>query len=77
MPGLPAYAKFALEAEGKDMSTTMAFVRLLGALLKDKAVGPRIVPAGCSARIGKSARSSAIRSSLRVASALVVVTHPG
>jgi len=44
VPGLPAYAKFALEAEGKDMSTTMAFVRLLGALLKDPALGPRAVP---------------------------------
>ena len=44
VPGLPAYAKFALEAEGKDMSTTMAFVRLLGALLKDPALGPRVVP---------------------------------
>ena len=44
VPGLPAYAKFALEAEGKDMSTTMAFVRLLGALLKDPALGPCVVP---------------------------------
>ena len=26
------------------MSTTMAFVRMLGALLKDKALGPRVVP---------------------------------
>ena len=32
------------QADGKEMSTTMAFVRLLGNLLKDKALGPRIVP---------------------------------
>ena len=44
VPALPAYARFALEADGKDMSTTMAFVRLLGALLKDPALGPRVVP---------------------------------
>ncbi|VTU40040.1 alpha-ketoglutarate dehydrogenase [Variovorax sp. PBL-E5] len=43
-PELAAYAKFAIEAAGKDMSTTMAFVRMLGALLKDKALGPRVVP---------------------------------
>jgi len=43
-PDLPAYAKFAVEADGKDMSTTMAFVRILGNLLKDKALGPRVVP---------------------------------
>ncbi|RZI64019.1 MAG: pyruvate dehydrogenase (acetyl-transferring), homodimeric type, partial [Variovorax sp.] len=40
-PELAAYAKFAVAAEGKEMSTTMAFVRMLGALLKDKALGPR------------------------------------
>jgi len=44
VPDLTAYAGFATAAEGKDMSTTMAFVRLLGNLLKDKALGPRIVP---------------------------------
>ena len=43
-PALPAYAAFATAADGKEMSTTMAFVRLLGNLLKDKALGPRIVP---------------------------------
>ena len=32
------------QADGKEMSTTMAFVRMLGDLLKDKALGPRIVP---------------------------------
>ncbi|RZI96044.1 MAG: pyruvate dehydrogenase (acetyl-transferring), homodimeric type, partial [Variovorax sp.] len=44
VPDIAAYANFALAAEGKDMSTTMAFVRLLGNLLKDKALGPRVVP---------------------------------
>lgn len=44
VPALDAYAKFAVEADGKDMSTTMAAVRMMGGLLKDKSVGPRIVP---------------------------------
>ena len=35
---------FALDADGKEMSTTMAFVRMLGGLLKDKTLGPRVVP---------------------------------
>ena len=39
-----SYAHFALQADGKEMSTTMAFVRMLGGLLKDKTLGPRIVP---------------------------------
>jgi len=43
-PALESYAAFALQAGGKEMSTTMAFVRLLGALLKDPGLGPRIVP---------------------------------
>ena len=43
-PELAAYAQFAIAAGGKEMSTTMAFVRMLGSLLKDKALGPRIVP---------------------------------
>jgi pyruvate dehydrogenase E1 component len=44
VPPLASYAQFAVEAAGKEMSTTMAFVRLLGNLLKDKALGGRIVP---------------------------------
>jgi len=44
VPEAAAYAQFALRAGGKEMSTTMAFVRLLGALLKDPQLGPRIVP---------------------------------
>ena len=44
VPALASYATFATAAAGKEMSTTMAFVRLLGNLLKDKELGPRIVP---------------------------------
>jgi len=44
IPALESYARFALEAEGKEMSTTMAIVRMLGNLLKDPVLGPRIVP---------------------------------
>jgi len=43
-PATEAFAKFALEANGKEMSTTVAFVRMVGALLKDSALGKRIVP---------------------------------
>jgi pyruvate dehydrogenase E1 component len=41
---LESYASFALDADGKQMSTTMAVVRLLTSLLRDKTLGPRIVP---------------------------------
>ncbi|HEU5296598.1 MAG TPA: alpha-ketoglutarate dehydrogenase [Burkholderiaceae bacterium] len=44
VPELASYAAFATQAAGKEMSTTMAFVRMLGNLLKDKQLGPRIVP---------------------------------
>src|SRR4051794_13114328 len=44
VPDSAGYAQFALRAGGKEMSTTMAFVRMLGALLKDPQLGPRIVP---------------------------------
>jgi pyruvate dehydrogenase E1 component len=44
VPEAASYAQFALQAGGKEMSTTMAFVRLLAALLKDGQLGPRIVP---------------------------------
>jgi pyruvate dehydrogenase E1 component len=44
VPEASGYAQFALQAGGKEMSTTMAFVRLLGTLLKDPKLGPRIVP---------------------------------
>ncbi|MBS1179495.1 MAG: aceE, partial [Proteobacteria bacterium] len=39
-----SFGAFALQAEGKEMSTTMAFVRLLSNLLKAPGLGPRIVP---------------------------------
>ncbi|HVE49276.1 MAG TPA: alpha-ketoglutarate dehydrogenase [Casimicrobiaceae bacterium] len=44
VPGLDSYARFALAANGHEMSTTMAFVRMLGALLKDAGLGKRVVP---------------------------------
>ena len=44
VPALASYGQFALQADGKEMSTTMAFVRMLGGLLKDSTLGPRIVP---------------------------------
>ena len=44
IPALTSYAAFALEADNKVMSTTMAFVRLLGNLLKTPELGSRIVP---------------------------------
>ncbi len=44
VPSLEATAAFALNADGKEMSTTMAFVRILGNLMKDEALGSRVVP---------------------------------
>ena len=44
VPELETFAKFALEANGKEMSTTMAVVRMMSALLRDKSLGKRIVP---------------------------------
>jgi pyruvate dehydrogenase E1 component len=41
VPALASYAAFATQAAGKEMSTTMAFVRMLGSLLKDKTPGPQ------------------------------------
>ena len=43
-PALADYAGFALQADGKEMSTTMAAVRMLSGLLRDKAFGSRLVP---------------------------------
>jgi len=43
-PELASYARFALDADDKEMSTTMAAVRLIGALLKDQNIGARLVP---------------------------------
>jgi pyruvate dehydrogenase E1 component len=44
VPPVAQWGRFAVAADGKEMSTTMAFVRMLGALLKDRALGPRVVP---------------------------------
>ena len=44
VPPLSAYGEFATRADGKEMSTTMAFVRMLTGLLKDPELGPRVVP---------------------------------
>ncbi len=45
--GIPDLSDFSAVLEGsgdRDISTTMAFVRILTILLKDKEIGPRIVP---------------------------------
>ncbi|MEZ5487823.1 MAG: alpha-ketoglutarate dehydrogenase [Steroidobacteraceae bacterium] len=44
IPPLADWAQFALQADGKEMSTTMALVRMLTALLRDRTLGPRLVP---------------------------------
>ncbi|WP_397473271.1 alpha-ketoglutarate dehydrogenase [Pusillimonas sp.] len=44
IPEINTYARFALEAQGKEMSSTMALVRMLGGLLKDAGVGKHVVP---------------------------------
>ncbi len=44
VPPLAGYGAFALDADGKEMSTTVAFVRLLTGLMRDKELGPRVVP---------------------------------
>jgi pyruvate dehydrogenase E1 component len=44
VPAIESYAQFAIAADGKEMSTTMAFVRMLGNLLKDPVLGRRLVP---------------------------------
>lgn len=44
VPLLSAYAQFALQSDGKEMSTTMAVVRLMSGLIRDPVLGPRVVP---------------------------------
>ena len=44
IPELASYGSFATAADGKEMSTTMAFVRMMATLLKDEHLGPRVVP---------------------------------
>jgi len=43
-PAVEQWARFALAADGKEMSSPMAIVRMLTALLKDPEIGSRIVP---------------------------------
>jgi pyruvate dehydrogenase E1 component len=44
VPDIRTHAKFALEAGGREMSTTMALVRMMGNLLKDADFGKYVVP---------------------------------
>jgi len=44
VPTIDDYRKYAGGSEGKEMSTTRAFVRLLTALCRDKKIGKQIVP---------------------------------
>jgi pyruvate dehydrogenase E1 component len=44
LPDIGAWGQFALSTEGREMSTTMALVRMLTGLLKDSSLGPRVVP---------------------------------
>jgi len=44
VPALQSYAAFALDADSKEMSSTMALVRMMGALLKDPQLGKHVVP---------------------------------
>ena len=44
VPPIESTSAFALHADGKEMSTTMAFVRVLGNLMKEPTLGPRVVP---------------------------------
>ena len=43
-PGIDLFASQLEGSRGREISTTMSFVRLLTALLRDKTVGPRVVP---------------------------------
>ena len=44
MPELSAFGGQLGGTPGREISTTMAFVRILNTLLRDKAIGPRVVP---------------------------------
>jgi len=44
VPNLDAFAVLLQNTGDREISTTMAFVRLLNILLKDKQLGPRVVP---------------------------------
>ncbi|WP_133650466.1 alpha-ketoglutarate dehydrogenase [Paraburkholderia flava] len=44
VPSMSSWGQFALDAGDRSMSTTMALVRMLTALLKDAEIGRRVVP---------------------------------
>ena len=44
VPGLETFDVLLKGTEGREISTTMAFVRMLGILVKDKNIGKRVVP---------------------------------
>src|SRR5512135_3581576 len=44
VPGLDAFDALLKSSEDREFSTTMAFVRMLGILVKDKQIGKQIVP---------------------------------
>ena len=44
VPGLDAFASLLESSGDREFSTTMALVRILGVLLKDKAIGAHVVP---------------------------------
>ncbi|MFM2397927.1 MAG: hypothetical protein RL341_84 [Pseudomonadota bacterium] len=44
VPLLASYGGFVAESVGKEMSSTMALVRMLGNLMKDSSIGPRVIP---------------------------------
>ncbi|EHP41094.1 2-oxoacid dehydrogenase subunit E1 [Cupriavidus basilensis OR16] len=44
VPPLESYGQFAMAPDGREVSTTTGVVRLFTNLIKDKAVGPRVVP---------------------------------
>jgi pyruvate dehydrogenase E1 component len=44
VPSIQTWGQFALDANGREMSTTMALIRMLTALLKDGEIGQRVVP---------------------------------
>ena len=43
-PPLSAFDSLLKSSEEREISTTMAFVRILGTLVRDKTLGPRVVP---------------------------------
>ncbi len=44
VPKLASHAAFAIDADHKEMSTTMALVRMMGNLMKDQGLGKHVVP---------------------------------